>query len=146
MKVYVASSWRNKYQPIVVKMLRNAGFDVYDFKNPELGDTGFHWSQINLEYKLWDVSGFKIGLEHELAEYSFKKDFGHLKDCDACVLVLPCGKSAHLEAGYAIGCGKPTIFYIPEYDEPELMYKMAILVTDNIGVVIHELKNNFKTS
>jgi nucleoside 2-deoxyribosyltransferase len=47
-----------------------------------------------------------------------------LEDCDACVLVMPCGRSAHLEAGFAIGAGKPTAILISE-GEPELMYKMA---------------------
>lgn len=31
MKVYVASSWRNEHQQSVVKALRNAGHDVYDY-------------------------------------------------------------------------------------------------------------------
>lgn len=45
-------------------------------------------------------------------------------DCDCCVLVLPCGRSAHLELGYAIGAGKPTFILLAE-GEPELMYKMS---------------------
>ena len=31
MRVYVASSWRNEHQPIVVSCLRDAGYQVYDF-------------------------------------------------------------------------------------------------------------------
>lgn len=34
-KIYVASSWRNPYQPEVVAALRKAGHQVYDFRNPE---------------------------------------------------------------------------------------------------------------
>ena len=45
MKIYVASSWRNKYQQDVVKELREYGHDVYDFKNPP-NSTGFNWKQI----------------------------------------------------------------------------------------------------
>lgn len=45
---------------------------------------------------------------------------------DACVLVLPCGRSAHLEAGYCAGQGKVTIFYLhPDKFEPELMYLLG---------------------
>ena len=33
-KIYVASSWRNREQPSVVKALREAGHEVYDFRNP----------------------------------------------------------------------------------------------------------------
>jgi hypothetical protein len=47
--------------------------------------------------------------------------------CDTCVLVLPCGRSAHLELGYAIGQAKTTaILHHPEqHMEPELMSKMV---------------------
>ena len=32
MKLYIASSWRNEYYPDVVKTLREAGHEVYDFR------------------------------------------------------------------------------------------------------------------
>lgn len=35
-KIYVASSWRNKYFPEVVDALRAAGHQVYDFCKPPL--------------------------------------------------------------------------------------------------------------
>lgn len=47
--IYVASSWRNHTQPIVVDALRNEGFEVYDFKNPP-NETGFAWKEIGLEH------------------------------------------------------------------------------------------------
>ena len=40
-KIYVASSWRNEYYPEVVEKLREAGHDVYDFRNPPSGDPVF---------------------------------------------------------------------------------------------------------
>ena len=49
---------------------------------------------------------------------------------DACVLLLPCGASAHLEAGWFSGAGKPVAVVAPEIREPELMYKCF----DNDGV------------
>ena len=45
--VYVASSWRNEQYPEVVKRLRDAGFNVYDFRNPPSGDHGFWWDSID---------------------------------------------------------------------------------------------------
>ncbi len=45
-KIYVASSWRNQYQPQVVSFLREQGHEVYDFRHPA-GKTGFQWSQID---------------------------------------------------------------------------------------------------
>jgi len=43
-RIYVASSWRNPYQPEVVAALRKAGHEVYDFRNPEDNPGGFHWA------------------------------------------------------------------------------------------------------
>ena len=40
-KIYVASSWRNPFYPDVVETLRKAGHDVYDFRNPPHGGSGF---------------------------------------------------------------------------------------------------------
>ena len=36
-----------------------------------------------------------------------------LLEADACVLVLPCGASAHLEFGYAVGAEKLTAVLFP---------------------------------
>ncbi|MDL2238153.1 hypothetical protein LJC56_10085 [Christensenellaceae bacterium OttesenSCG-928-K19] len=128
-KIYVASSWRNDIQPNVVKYLREQGFDVYDFKNPAEGNQGFLWSEIDADWKRWNASQFIEALEHPIAKDGFQSDMLALATCDVCVLVLPCGRSAHLEAGYAAGCMlKRLLIYIPEeagQQEPELMYKMA---------------------
>lgn len=45
-------------------------------------------------------------------------------ECDLCVLVLPCGRSAHLELGYAVGAGKVTIVLIPDAQERVLGHTM----------------------
>ena len=45
MRIYVASSWRNTHQQAIVAALREAGHDVYDFRNPRPGDKGFAWSR-----------------------------------------------------------------------------------------------------
>ena len=58
---------------------------------------------------------------------------------DGCVIVLPCGKSAHLEVGWMAGAGKQTIVYVPkgEQTEPELMYLCCDGgVTDSMGDVL----------
>lgn len=64
MRIYVASSWRNKIQPSVVVALREAGHEVYDFRNPREGDTGFHWSDIDqfLLEELADAEIVKRGI------------------------------------------------------------------------------------
>jgi len=39
----------------------------------------------------------------------FHNDIKAMEACDACVLVLPCGRSAHTEAGWFAGRGKKTV-------------------------------------
>lgn len=127
MNIYVASSWRNDFQPGVINRLRQEGYDPYDFKNPRKDDHGFHWSEIDPEWKTWPPKSFAEALVHPLAEKGFASDMGALRSCDLCILVLPCGRSAHAEAGWAAGAGKKTIVFFPPnvpQQEPELMYKM----------------------
>jgi len=128
MRIYVASSWRNQRQPAVVAALRSAGHEVYDFRNPRPGNNGFHWSEIDPEWKGWSPEEFRRLLRHPIAEGGFRSDKEALHWADGCVLVMPCGRSSHLEAGYMIGQGKPTAILLSD-GEPELMYKLATLCT-----------------
>ena len=123
-RIYVASSWRNKIQPDVVLALRNDGHDVYDFCNPTAGDKGFHWSEIDVDWQNWTPGQFVRALNHPLARSGFAKDKEALDWANCGVLVMPCGRSAHLEAGYLIGQGKPVWIFLSD-GEPELMYKLG---------------------
>jgi hypothetical protein len=149
MKIYVASSWRNDYQPDVVRGLRELGHEVYDFRHPahegpdagcagHLAD-GFHWSEINGGWKTWTVEQFVSALDHPLAVRGFRSDFDAMKWADACVLVAPCGRSAHLEAGYFVGACKPLLI-LADGGEPELMYKMADGVFGGLGLLLIRLQ------
>lgn len=138
-KIYVASSWRNNYQQEVVKLLREAGHEVYDFKNPPHGQGGFKWAHIDENWQEWSVNDYRKGLEHPYADFGFHNDYDAMTWADTCVLVLPCGRSAHAEAGWMKGAGKKTLIYIPEKQEPELMYKLFDLVTDNIQEIIDNI-------
>ena len=134
MRIYVASSWRNEHQPEVVSALRAQGHSVYDFRNPVHG--GFHWGEIDPEWKQWTPTDYTVNIKHPRAEQGFASDMNALKTADACVMVLPCGRSASLEAGWAIGNGKPTAILL-DTGEPELMYKMAeFLATSITGLVV----------
>jgi len=126
MKIYVASSWRNNRQPEVVRVLRSLGHTVYDFKNPE-PRTGFAWREIDPNWQSWGYEQYLSALQHERAEEGFRSDMHALSTSDICVLVLPCGRSAHLELGYAVGIGLQTAILLDDVqqNEPELMYKMV---------------------
>ncbi len=143
MRIYVASSWRNEVvQQETVATLRAAGHDVYDFRNPEPGDNGFSWRQIDPDREwLKDPARFRAGLEHPVAQHGFRLDMSALTSADATVLVLPCGRSAHLELGYAVGSGQRTIVLLDTpMSEPELMYLACDAMCVSIGEVLVELE------
>ena len=135
-KVYVASSWRNFAQPGVVAAIRNMGHEVYDFKNPKESDSGFHWLDIDGGWQSWDAERYVKALDHPLAEAGFKSDFDAMEWADTFVLVQPCGRSAHLEMGWAVGAGKGTIMLLGPDIEPELMVKMCDHVCIGLGAVL----------
>lgn len=122
-RIYLASSWRNEMQPVVLDQLRQAGHEVYDFRNPGPGDQGFGWRSIDPDWKSWTPEQFKSALQHPIAIAGHKLDHDAMEWCDACVLLLPSGSSAHLEAGWCAGRGKITCVYAPAMREPELMYR-----------------------
>jgi hypothetical protein len=127
MKIYVASSWRNIHQPEVVAALRSWGHDVYDFRAPEPGNTGFRWSDIDPEWKIWGLDAYAKALDHPIAQHGFELDMRGLISADLCVLVLPSGRSASWEYGYHCGMtGRQGIVYVPEDVKPELMYRGAM--------------------
>ena len=73
-KIYVASSWRNTYYPEVVERLREAGHEVYDFRNPPHGGHGFRWTEIDENAPNWEFAQYAEGLHHPKAEWQFLAD------------------------------------------------------------------------
>lgn len=132
-RVYVASSWRNDIQPAVVAACRAAGHEAYDFRNPRPGDHGFHWSEIDHAWKTWNRETYRNALAHPVAEAGFASDWNAMEWADSCILVMPCGRSAHIEAGYFRGAGKRLVILLAD-GEPELMYKMA----DHLALTVDE--------
>jgi hypothetical protein len=144
--IYVASSWRNPTQPAVVDALREAGHEVYDFRNPESGNSGFHWSNVygrKGDAATWSegVPAYEMvaGLGHASAVMGFDFDMRAMEKCDTCVLVLPCGRSAHLELGWFVGQGRRAAILLEDPCLPELMYKMVDLITPSLETVLRWL-------
>ena len=140
--IYVASSWRCARQPIVVEVLRADGHEVYDFRAPKgPGSHGFSWHQLDAsippgpaDLRL-PAEQIRTMLWHPTADDGFTSDMDALRACDICLLVLPCGRSAHLEAGWAVGAGKFTVVLLDE-GEPDLMWKMADELCTTIGEAV----------
>jgi hypothetical protein len=136
LNIYVASSWRNTHQPWVVDKLRVLGHAVYDFRgggdgwHAADGVGGFGWESVDSEWFHWTPSEYIEALRHPLASEGFERDMSALRKCDACVMVMPCGPSASMEMGWAVGAGKRVAVFCPGIREPDLMVKMAHFITD----------------
>ena len=74
MKIYVASSWRNEFQPMVVEVLRAMGHEVYDFRNPAEGNEGFAWSDIDENWENWSAEEYVKAMSHPIAEDGFEDE------------------------------------------------------------------------
>lgn len=139
-KIYVASSWRNAYQPDVVLALRASGHQVYDFRNPRPGDFGFQWSAIDPAWETWRPAAYREALGHPIAEAGFANDWGAMQWADTGVLLLPSGRSAHIEAGYFSGAGKELYILMPQPMDPELMYLMATKLCLSLAELLDEIR------
>lgn len=137
-RIYVASSWRNEEQPSVVQFLRDQMHAVYDFRNPP-NSTGFSWSQIDGNWQNWTPAQFKSALDNHIAKKGFASDQDAMDWADICVLVLPSGRSAHLEAGYMAGQQKKVVVYMPKSVEPELMYRLLGQPSARIALTTSQL-------
>ena len=135
-KIYVASSWRNGTQPFVVDCLKKFGHQIYDFRNPKKGNTGFHWSDIDPDWQAWTPEKYRECLNHPIADGGFNLDFDAMKWADVFVGVMPFGRSASIEMGWASGQGKKTILLLSD-GEPELMVKCF----DHICLDVFEVQN-----
>ena len=140
-RVYVASSWRNTQQPEVVMELRAAGHEVYDFRNPP-GNAGLGWEEIDAGWGGWTAEHYREKLKHPLAREGFAADFGAMQWADTGLLVLPCGRSAHLELGWMAGAGKRTIILTRDGEEPELMAQLAAHICVSLLEVLSLLESH----
>jgi len=103
-RIYVASSWRNEIQPLVVEFLRSKGHEVYDFKNPPQ-QTAIDWKKIDPNFTTWSMKDYKKALLQPDVQAAFTSDFNAMQQADIGVLVLPSGRSANSEAGWMKGAG-----------------------------------------
>jgi len=143
MNIFVSSSRRNEKQSEVVAALRKLGHEVYDFHNPD-GAPGL---------LPWDDESFtpeaqKSILQYPLATKVFERDMVALQEADVVVGVMPFGRSACLEMGWAAGHGKRTIVLLAA-GEPELMMKMfsniCVDLAELVEILTHEVITQYFT-
>ena len=109
-RIYIASSWKNaSLIRAVAHVLRNRGHEVFDFTDPEnrvAGIDNFVFRASEWPGKTLDEIDWLEFLEYEPTKRAFKTDKSGLDWANTVLMLLPCGRNAHLEAGYGAGRGK----------------------------------------
>ncbi len=117
--IYLIGSLRNPEIPQVGVQLRDLGFDVFDdwFAGGEIADDSWR------DYERCRGHTYQQALRGYAAKHVFEFDLYHINRCDIGVLVLPAGKSGHLELGYVMP--KPTYVLMDDPERWDVMYQFA---------------------
>jgi hypothetical protein len=137
MKLYLIGSLRNPQVPLLGKRIRALGFDVFDEWFGAGRDADKSWQA----YEETRGRHYGEALYGRAAVNTFQFDLRNLNNSDLGVLLLPAGKSGHLELGYLIGQGKPGFVLFPEVPAHwDLMYQFAQGVFFHPDALLHTLK------
>ena len=118
-KLYLIGSLRNPVVPEIGNDLRRLGFDVFDdwYAAGEKADDAWQ------SYEQDRGHTFAEALRGYAAQHVFEFDYQYLDNSDIGVLIMPAGKSGHIEAGFLMGQNKPVYVLLPEEpDRFDVMY------------------------
>ena len=121
-KIYIASSWKNEaHVKDLSNLFREWGHEVYCFAEPGEGQHIFEWSNAVTPQD----DGITC-LDTDDSRWAFASDKKHLDWANCCILLNPCGRDAHLEAGYMKGQGKK-LYIVGSFPDGEFsnMYHLA---------------------
>lgn len=122
MTIYLIGSMRNPVIPDLAMRLRDDGHEVFDdwyAPGPEADD---YWQV----YAKRRGQSYKDALNDYHARHVFEFDKFHLDRADTAILVMPAGRSGHMELGYMVGQGKRTyVLFDKEPDRYDVMYLFA---------------------
>ncbi len=135
--LYLIGSLRNPEVPVIAEKLRGVGWSVFDdwfSAGPEADDCLQRYHNARGMNYTEALAGYA-------AKHIYALDKKHIDRCEAGLLVLPAGKSAHLELGFMLGQGKPG--YILLAGEPErydIMYLLATQVFTSTEAMLEGFK------
>lgn len=134
---YVIGSLRNENIPaIAVKLREELNIEIFDdwfSPGPKADD---YWKS----YEEARGRNYKQALQGWAGKHVFEFDKFHIDRADFGILILPAGKSGHLELGYMIGQGKPGYILLDKPDRWDVMYQFATGIFFDEAEMIKELK------
>lgn len=134
---YLIGSLRNEKIPEISNTLRKFGVKVFDdwYAAGPIADDSWQ------SYEKGRGTSYPQALKNYAARHVFSFDHYHLNRVEGGILVLPAGKSGHLELGYLAGLGKPTyVLFDKEPERWDVMYQFADEVFFNLEDLISHLK------
>ena len=137
MKIYIGGALANPEVVRITKLLQDAGHEAFSEWYTPGPDADVLWR----DYELALGYDYREALRRPAAQNIFHFDKRYIDASDALVMVLPAGKSAHLELGYAVGRGKRGFIYMPEQpDKWDIMYSYAEAVVYNDAELLESVK------
>ena len=141
--IYLIGSLKNENVPIIGIDLRKLGYEVFDdwySPGPEADD---FWRK----YEKQKGISYDKALKGYAAKHIFEFDKFHLDRCDIAILIMPAGKSCHLELGYMIGKGKRCfVLFDQEPERWDVMYIFAEAVFTNLRDLTEYLKTPIRNT
>ena len=133
LSIYLIGSLRNRRIIEIGNALREAGHDVYDDWIAPGEQADEKWQDYERQRGRSYIEALRGWHAHHVHHF----DMWHLEQADAVVLVMPAGKSAFWELGWATAKGKKTYMLIEE--EPE-RYDIMPCMSDGFFATLEELK------
>lgn len=135
--LYLIGSLRNPEIPRIAQKIREETkeevFDDWFAAGPEADDKWRDYEKTREHSYIEALGGYA-------AKHVFDFDLHHLDRCRAAILVLPAGKSGHLELGYIIGKGRPGYILLDDPERWDVMYQFASGVFASLEKLIQALK------
>ncbi len=136
-RIYLIGSLKNAEIPKIAVQIRELGYEVFDdwfAPGPEADD----WWK-----KYEGVRGrtYEEALKGFAARHIFEFDKSHIDRADVGILILPAGKSGHMELGYMIGKGKPGYVLMDRPDRWDIMYQFSPHIFFNFEELAGHLKD-----
>ena len=120
-KIYLIGSLRNPEVPVLGRDLRELGFNVFDdwYAAGEIADDSWR------DYEKARGHSYEQALRGYAAKHVFSFDLHHIEEADIGILMLPAGRSGHLELGFMVGRGKRTYILHDDPERWDCMYQFA---------------------
>lgn len=131
-KIYIIGALKNPAIVDVANTLEQAGHRVFaDWHSPGPA-ADEHWQA----YENAHGRDYHAAIYGAHARNAFNFDKRHLDECTVGVMVMPAGKSAHLELGYLAGRGVRTYVL---FDGEPARYDLMYLFADYVCFALNEL-------